>query len=624
MGLAHPKSRAGVVWTLGLIGDEKIIPFITTFLKDPESIVRSASAGALGKFGLKKMVPVLVEALNDPDERVRAALVNALRQSHEASVIEKLLPMFQSEPDEFVRQRIALTVGSLNICDTPQNQKVSEVIFSLTQMIKQWVENTRNEKSRMAGFIALVLLHDDSIFQKILIDIQTPSLNSLMQELLKELFPEVQNRFFSFLSLDPKLFWNHNSPKMAKHYSALLKSNRDASQRVRAIEALKFLNERSSLPEIEASFTKDPNPQVRAAALETFGSWLESTERLEKIRAAFFDSSEEVHACALSLIHQLKPQDLREVREKLIPLLDINQESIRIPISKLLSHLYYQDWHSLVDQLIGTEKKTRIVGLLETLSTIQDPQLSALFIQFMRHQDPEIRGATATAVANGTNFLSKEEWKSAFDDPQELIRLAAIRGLGKQMDDEVIQFFIDRAEDPSSKVRKEISLFLGKQKSSTLDRQISSLRHLSQNPETEVQIMSFISLFRLGEKNLTPKIISLISQQEKKEMEKLNRDLEKENFFEELITTLQRDHEVVRRKEAMEILATLNFCRYLDELTRCLKDPASEVRIKAMEILAKNEGEHLRKPTALLIQDPGEKGSTAAEKIKPGTIQEES
>lgn len=595
MGLTNPKAKAGVVWTLGLTGDQKAIPLIQKFLEDPDPTVRAAavtSFGLIGSFS-NEIRASLIEGLKDPNERVRASVVKVLGQFSDSSLIEMLLSMLAKEPDEIVCQSIVLAIGCLNgIVKHP------EAVSS----IKTWLGKTSSENSQAAGFISLALLEDESSFQTIFSTIQNSSLLALIKKSLNELSKENQDRFYSFLSLDSQLFQPNQIEKSWEHYKDILRSAREANQRIHAIHALVLLKEKSALPLIESTFAKDPNPKVRGEALKAMEALLESHQMINKITEAILDPSPEIRSDIVTILQHLNPKEFVESREKLIPLLDSHEE-IRRAVSKLLAHLYRQDWHLLTDQLIGTNKKSRMIGLIETLAEIGDSKSSLFFLKFMRHKDLEVRSITAE-MAFKMHLLSRKDWFDFLKDPQELVRLYAIREIGRQLDSEAIEILSLHIQDPSSQIRKEIAKLLGKQKSQERERQMKLLQQLSGDVDPIVQILSFLSLFRLGEKGISKEITALVANLSKNELDSLLSDLEKEEFLSHLILSLHHEHDMMSRIEAIEILASLDLFHYSHAISNSLKDPAREVRLTAIKVLDQLEEPFIQQAIENLSQDP--------------------
>ncbi|MCK4795149.1 MAG: HEAT repeat domain-containing protein [Desulfobacteraceae bacterium] len=614
MGSSHPRARVGITRTLALIGDQKSIGLLTTFLKDPEPMVRASAASALGRFRRKEVALDLVVCLSDPNEEVRAAAVNALGKSGDPAVIKNLLSLLEHEPDAFVCQHVAIAVGCLAAdqkLEVGDQRSETEII----RRVCEWLKSSTEINSQAAGLIALALLQDESNFQKIFRAIQEAPLRAAMQGFLKGLSGEVQDRFFAFLSLDPQLFWRDRSEKSYEHYIQLLQSSHEAHNRLRAIEALSTLREKAALPAIESAFAKDPSPQVRAAALAALGAILEGGSLFARIAQAVQDPSDTVRSQVLSMLNRLSPKELEGAQEQLILLLDTPQETIRKPAAELLARLYHHDWHALADQLLGTEKQSNIIGLIETLGKINDPKMSSLFVQFMKHGDPEVRSASAHAAAT-SGVLAKQEWIPYLDYPQEDIRLAAIQGLGKQLDGEVLDIFAQHLEDPSQKIRREIANLLGKGRLPGEERATQILWHLARDENLEVKLISLIYLFRSGVTGLAKEVAAIMPNFEKRDREAILECLQKEGVLAQLVGILRHSHQIGVRKEAIEFLAALDLPHYAGEIADSLEDPASDVRLAAIEVLGQIEDPAIKRAIESLAQDPVEEVRLAVKRRK--------
>jgi len=603
MGSSHPKAKVGITNTLGLIGDQKAIGLLIAFLKDKEPMVRSSAANALGRFRSKEVAPALLECLADPNEGVRAAVVNALGKSRNSSAIKQLLPLLEHESDTFVCQRTVIAVGC--IAAYHKFEAGDRKLEIIKRHVYKWLKSSTEINSQTAGLIALALLKDESSFQKIFKASQEAPFRDTMKDFLKELSGEAQDHFFTFLSIKPQLFWGDRIKESYEHYIQLIQSSHEAHDRLHAIEALRLLKGKAALPAIESAFAKDPNPQVRAAALTTLGELLEGELLIPKIAQAVNDPSDMVHSQVLTLLNRLSPKELEGAREQLIPLLDISQEEIRKPIAELLAKLYHRDWHVLADQLFGTEKQSSILGLIETLGKIRDPKVSPFFLQLMKHSDPKVRSASALASA-ASGVLKKEEWIPCLDDPQQTVRLAAIQGLGKQLDSEVLDILAEHLEDPSPKIRREIAALLGKKKLAGERQVMQILQRLAMDENLEVKLISLVSQLRLGEAGLAKEVAAIMPNFEKYDRKAILEYLQKEGVFTQLVDILQHSHQALARKEAIEFLSAFDLPNYAGEIAHSLKDPASEVRITAIEALKYVDNPAIKQEIEFLAQDPVE------------------
>mgnify|MGYP001320731699 CR=1 FL=1 len=529
-----------------------------------------------------------------------------------------IFPAYQGNRSEytFVCQRAALAVGCLA---GHEKLEVKNQESKTITHVRKWFESSTDSNNQVAGLIALALFQDESSFQQILGAAQGSQTRPILQKFLKDLPSTAQGRFFAFLSLDPQLFWRDQDEKTGNHYIQLLQSSREARDRIRAIQALNTLGEKSATPAIESAFAKDPSPQVRAVALAALGRILQGEPLVAKITQAAQDPSDSVRSQVLPMINHLSLKELQGAREHLIPLLDSTQEGIREPVAELLARLYHRDWHILADQLLGTEKQSRILGLIETLSRTDDAKMAPLFVQFMKHNESKVRSAAAFAAAH-SGILPKKKWIPYLEDPLKSIRLAAIRGLGKHLDSEVLEIFAVHLEDPSTQIRREMAILLGKRKLAGNERPKEILQLLSRDENLEVRLVSFVSLFRLGVTGLAKEVESIIPNFEKKERDAVLEYLKKEGIFVELVGKCQHAPQVAARKEAIELLAVLDLSNYVNEISPSLQDPASDVRLAAIEALGQIEEPEIQRAIGALAQDPVEAVRTAVKRRNLRTV----
>ena len=601
MALSHPKARAGVAHTLGMMGEVSSIRLLETFLSDPEVMVRSAAVGALGNFTGETVAKACSGLLSDPNEKVRAAAVDAVSRMQDVRCIPDLISLLEYEPDRTVSQRIVLAVAVL----FEEESKVEIDRTEVIRGVRKWLAGARNVEEQGIGMIALALLRDDTYFKKILHGIQEGSLRQAMQHLLRSIPPLAASRFFAFLSLDPDLFWRDRSEQSGEYYIKLLRTSRVVRDRIRALDAIQTLGVREAIPALESTFAKDPNPNVRAAALGALNVFLEGKALVEKIRDAVRDPSDSVRLQVIPILGELRPKELEGARSLLLPLLDSNDIRIRGPASDLIARLYRNDWEELTDLLLGAEKKARILGLIETLGKIGDVAAGPLFLQFMQHADVDVRIAAANAAAEG-QCLKKSEWLLSLEDPQEKVRLAAIHGLGKQFDLEILEIFSKHADDPSVTIRREVAQILGKQRVPGDERPEKLLWKLSRDENLEVKLTALLSLYRLGRAGISPSILEISQNLEREERQTILEKIKKEGIFVELKDTIRRSRHMAMRIEAIKILAALDVHSNVSEIMESLTDPSPDVRIAAIEALALVQDPSVEQKVLALLQDPVE------------------
>lgn len=625
MGFLHPKPRAGIAWTLGLLSEEKALSLASLFLEDKEAIVRAAAVGGIGNwFERRQAYPPqpplklrggkggdidLRNYLADPNERVRAAVCNALAKIGDSSAIEPLRELLKNEPDKFVAQRIVLAVGCLAARDESD--------------VSKWLEREDDEVSKVAGMIALVLMGAQEGFQEGVGILQSPSKTKILKALLKSIPERFERLFFKNLSFERDLFWKEEIgvAEVARHYEKLLATSRGINERKRALAALGELKTPAILPAVEASFREDPDPTVRAQALNILTQRLDGAPLLDMILKGIQDPSEKVRSQIVPILSKIPPQELKGNRERLIPLLDSALEAIRSSVAELLAPLYRDDWKTLADELMGTSRKSRVLGLIETLGRIGNPSSADLFSRFLESKETEIR-EVSVHWAQEAGLLSEELLAKLLEDPRESVRASAVRGLGRQLKSGSLELLVPRAQDPSTRVRTELSLALGRSKLTEDKRPIELLERLIQDLNPQVRIQALVSLFRLGVSGggIAKRAESMISDLDRNEREELLQRLDREGVLLELTSKLAHERNTHVRRESLEFLATLDLTRFRQEIAESLQDPSSEVRIAAVEALGLLEDSEIRKRIEDLLHDPIEAVRLAVKRRKLRTV----
>lgn len=326
MGLDHPKSRAGIAWTLGLLPDPKGLTLATFFLKDKDPLVRSAAAGAVGKFfeirgGTQeirdKITKVMIEYLSDPSEYVRAAVVNSLGKIGDPQGINHLLNLLETEPDRFVTLRALLAIGCLapegvspkgvppkSVPPEGEDQAKLPIVL---ERIHQWMEKADREEEKVAMAITLTLWGETHGRAIVVSSFASQGEKRKFKNLLMTLPKRIQDRFLKILLIDRELFFREEIgvEVVAGHYQGLLVTSHLAKERKYAIIALSLLKVAAALPAIESSFSKDPDAEVRAAALQALSKTLTGESLIEKVIIAAGDPSDLLRQEVVSLLKGL-------------------------------------------------------------------------------------------------------------------------------------------------------------------------------------------------------------------------------------------------------------------------------------------------------------------------------
>ena len=305
MGLGSTEARAGVALALGLMRAQRTVRLLEAFLMDEEPLVRSSAARALGELASPETGALLLPFLEDPDARVRAATVASLGRCQDTDLANPLLSLL-ADPDLAVGRQAALAIGQLG---HPAG----------IMHVQRFHARVVDPGSQAAAVIGLALLGDQAGLDTILEGLQDPRLAQPLRDLIRTCTKETQERLFDLLALDSSLFWLEDSEefrsKVVEHYVALLRSNRQPSARVRAMQALALFAESRCAPILETSLTRDPNPTVRAQALASLGEFLEMSDLLDRLVVAMRDPADEVRLQAAHTLNGLNADDVKPHRE---------------------------------------------------------------------------------------------------------------------------------------------------------------------------------------------------------------------------------------------------------------------------------------------------------------------
>ena len=609
MGLRSAEARAGVAWALGLKRDERALRLLEAFLKDDEPLVRSSAARALGEFGSPATGALLLPFLEDPDARVRAATVASLGRCQDAELANPLVPLL-ADPDLVVGRQAALAIGQLG-----HPTGITHV--------QRFHARAVDPISQAAALIGLALLGDETGLETILEGLQDRRLARPLRDLIRTCTEQAQQRFFALLALDPSLFWLEDPEefrsKVVEHYVDLLRSSRQPSARVRAMQALALFAESRCTPILETSLTRDPNATVRAQALASLGQFLEVPELLDRLVGVMKDPADEVWLQAANTLNGLNPDDVRPHRERLIELLETENDELQEAACKLLSKCFQRDWRTLADRLMGAEKTTSLRGLIRTLSLIGDPQIGVLFLPILDHQDGDVRELAAEQLYHVGSRLPRESLVRYLEDPNERVRTAIVRCLGKHMGAEVVAPLVERMLDPSALVRQEVAAAFGRASDLEDERPVQVLTKMAKDGSVLVRAQALASLIRLGVTGQRKIFEEACRDLDEADLMVLRARLNKDGTLYQMVEIMKTDRGAQKRADAVYFLAQADLERYATDIALALQDPASVVRIEAIEALGQHEDPGIQKAIEALGGDPVDavRGAVQRRRLRP-------
>ena len=596
MGLRSGEARSGVALALGLKGDPRAQGLLQAFLLDEEPLVRSSAAGALGELASPETGALLLPFLEDPDARVRAATVASLGRCQDPELANTLVPLLD-DPDVAVGRQAALAIGQLG---HPTG---------ITH-IQRFHARVSDPISQAAAAIGLALLGDQTGLETILAGMQDSRLAPPLRDLIRACTKETQEKFFAVLTLDSSLFWLEDPQefrsKVVEHYVGVLQSDRQPSARIRAMQALALFGERRCAPILETSLKKDPNATVRAQALASLGQFLEVPELLKRLVLAIRDPADEVRLQAAHTLDGLAPADVKPHREQLIELLETENDELQEAVCKLLSGCYKRDWRALADRLMGAERTDSLRGLIRTLSLIGDPNIGVLFLPLLDHKEAEIRELAAEQLSRVASRLSPASLVRYLEDPNERVRSAIVRCLGKQIGAEVMPPLMERMLDPSASVRQEVAAAFGRATDLEDEQPVQLLTKMATDRSVLVRAQSLASLIRLGVPGQRKVFEEACRDLDEADLVALRTRLNKDGTLYQVLEIMKTDRGARKRADALYFLGQADLDRYAPDIVLALQDPATTVRLAAIEALGQLEDPEIQEAIEALSHDPVE------------------
>ena len=596
MGLRSREARSGVALALGLKGDPRALGLLQAFLMDEEPLVRSSAARALGELASPETGALLLPFLEDPDARVRAATVASLGRCQDPELANPLVPLLD-DPDVVVGRQAALAIGQLG-----HPTGITHV--------QRFHARVSDPLSQAAAVIGLALLGDQTGLETILAGMQDSRLAPPLRDLIRACTKETQEKFFAVLTLDPSLFWLEDPrefrSKVVEHYVGVLQSDRQPSARIRAMQALALFGERRCAPILETSLKKDPNATVRAQALASLGQFLEVPELLKRLVLAIRDPADEVRLQAAHTLDGLAPADVKPHREQLIELLETENDELQEAVCKLLSSCYKRDWRALADRLMGAEKIDSLRGLIRTLSLIGDPNIGVLFLPLLDHREAEIRELAAEQLSRVASRLSPESLVRYLEDPNERVRSAIVRCLGKQIGAEIMPPLMERMLDPSALVRQEVAAAFGRATDLEDEQPVQVLTKMAKDGSVLVRAQALASLIRLGVPGQRKVFEEACRDLDEADLVALRTRLNKDGTLYQVLEIMKTDRGARKRADALYFLGQADLDRYAPDIVLALQDPATTVRLAAIEALGQLEEPGIQEAIEALSRDPVE------------------
>ena len=253
---------------------------------------------------------------------------------------------------------------------------------------------------------------------------------------------------------------------------------------------------------------------------------------------------------------------------------------------------------------MGAEKTDSLRGLIRTLSLIGDPKIGVLFLPILDHKVAEIRELAAEQLSQVASRLPPEILVRYLEDPNERVRAAIVRCLGKHMGVEVVDPLVERTLDPSPLVRKEVAAAFGRASDLQDEQAVQVLTTMAKDRSVLVRAQALASLIRLGVTGQRKVFEEACRDLDEQDLVALRARLNEDGTLYQVLEILKTDRGAKKRADAVHFLAQADLEEYAPEIVLALQDPATTVRIAAIEALGQLEDAGIQEAIEALSRDP--------------------
>lgn len=590
--------RLGVAWTLGKIGDASCVPVLCEFLRDPDPKLRASAAGALGKIPIPEAADALVEAAEDRDPKTRAAAVNALGKFSTASEpMREVLRRRLHDPDGFVRNRAALAMARVFgedmaafVCSPEAEQLLDGPALVITQGIVGTQESVA---------LALQALGD-------------PARLSAIQHFFDREEPGVCAAFLSKLKLrnagHVAAQTRLDPTALAEQYERLVRTSQDRRERRAAIETLAGMRGDAHLSVFADALGTDPDESVRLRAAQVLARFVDD----EGARAALVRAVADPYpAVAVASIEGLRARRDPEVAKALLRRLGAASASVNQAVEEVLAELYHNDLRDFLDLTLASDRPGAIVAAIHVLELICDPASLPVLRQLLRSESAEIRAAAVRAVLKSGADEAGQLVATMFDDPHELVRMAALEVTASQGEGAAPRMAASRG-DPSAAVRSRLCHLLERYSDARAKALVESL---CDDVSAAVRASALLTLASYADAESLTRFTRICAEASAETLSALRSESRIHAVTRKLSALLVAGGDSALREQAVLAIAALAAEDHEQLLLPMLRDPRANVRLATARALASSEQRETQRRLAALADDPDANVREAAQSV---------
>ena len=464
---------------LGRHGDLVVEPMITFLDEETRHPARAWAAAVLGEVRAPRSYPVLVKSLNDLDDEVRAKSAGALGRLGDPRAVPHLLDRLLTDPIPFVRARIAGALGQF---------AGDEVIERLVRSLGDpawWVRMRSVEALEQIGARAErpLLMALDDVDPEIRIR-SAVSLERLgvPARIIRQIAsgdppPDAEETLVRFAIAGAKEMLaehlDHPSPavrvavvraarragrrELEADLANTARKDSDAGVRAAAIEALRAISARGSLP-VAVDALGDTDENVRAEALGFIGD-LGSAEISPALLAKVDDPIVRVRAGVAQALGLVRAQGVEEAFERFAG--DLSPE-VRAAAAEAAAQGGWNDAAPTLERLLGDSAPAVRLAAAQALGRVGNRSNVPALIRLALAPEVDIRLAATEAVARLDPERITELLDRVLETNDSERKLAVVRAILAARVKSAARFLALMWKDVDPVVRAEVAIALAR------------------------------------------------------------------------------------------------------------------------------------------------------------------
>jgi HEAT repeat protein len=580
--------RIGMAWTLGKIGDPKFVPVLGEFLRDERASLRASAAGALGKIPVDDAWRRLLAAADDRDPRTRAAVVNALGRSSGAPPgLYEALERRVHDPDAFVRNRAAIAIARAvrgAAAALAMSAETERLVDAPALTLMRGLCGTPETVA-----LALRALGDSA---------RLPAFQTFFDR--EE--PAVCAAFLTSLKLGdgagPGIRMRLHPEALAGRYEKLLRSSRDAAERLAAVEALAGMTATSSSAAFADALLADPEDAVRLRCAELLAKRVGDAVARSALLRAIADPNPEVAVKAVEGLRAERRDS--EFAALLFRRLGTGSPAVNDATERTLAEMYRDDPIGFIDRAMGSEQPEAIVAALRALESLPYPKALPLYAELTKSRNADVRAAALRAAARSGAPDARELVLQLQADPDEAVRIASLDMIANEASGAVERLATARG-DPAIAVRVRLCHLLGRFADKAA---LTLIERLTQDAAREVRAAALVSLLAYGDPETLGSFGAHWAGASPELRQQVRRDPRAPAVSHKLANLAAANGDAGAREIAVLALGALAATGHEELLLPLLRDPRWTIRIAAAKALAPSADPAVRRRIAELASDP--------------------